>query len=328
MSTEENTEQTSLISKLPEDVETGGKGPAVEEEAGMMKKVFWLSLFCAVLIAGVVITSLQLTGNIDPFDDDDSGDDGDDGDDDDGSKRPPYCSLEAIVSEGGAVACHDPTGCSGPDDETEWCFVSDSETPVAFAFSNIDLLMTIDRDSFLAQAGTNFTNLSPTCIINACQNRKCACVDNGNGTSNCPGIHKENFPFTNIAAGTYRNCEAEDEVDPEEAEVEETLIYQGQPTLCACKDVQGCKAYDGQAPGFLNYNTDITESLTDRCYVSLHHDGTLDTCVPEACGMVFACDCVDHGNGTSTCPTQLPFRDVKDVPNCEEIAVDIPGTVS
>lgn len=327
MSAEEKNEQTSLIANKPGDEEVGGKDAEEAEGSWMMKKVFWVSVFCLILIGGVLVTTLQLTGGIDPFDDDDGGDDGDDDDDEDGdgdegainivSKRPRYCGLQASVSEGVAVACHDPTGCSGIEDETEWCYVSDGETPVSFAFANIDLLQTVNKESFLAQSGEDLSEMSPTCIINACKNRKCACKDNGNGTSYCPGIKKDTFPFTDISAGNYPNCEAEEEEDPEEAIVEKKHMYQGRPTLCACKDVQGCSSYDGKAPGWSGYNTNITESLTDRCYVSLHHDGTLDSCVPGACGMIFACDCIDHLNGTSSCPTYLPFREIKNVPNCE-----------
>jgi hypothetical protein len=65
---------------------------------------------------------------------------------------PLHCKFESI-REGDSIACHDPTGCDGPEDETEWCLVSDDIQPVMFAKVHEDLLKLIDRNSTLAQIG-------------------------------------------------------------------------------------------------------------------------------------------------------------------------------
>jgi hypothetical protein len=44
-------------------------------------------------------------------------------DDNDADEVAFHCTLESIAG-GNAIACHDPSGCSDSDDETEWCSIS------------------------------------------------------------------------------------------------------------------------------------------------------------------------------------------------------------
>lgn len=303
-------EHTSLIiiSKVG-DVEKGK-----HTVLGIRSGVWYAIIVIFVLVAAAVVTTLLVTG------------DGDDNDDDGGDNETEHvelldpldlCSAESILKASSAIACHDPTGCGKAGDKTDRCFVSDLEQPVRWAIANDFSLSNIDRNSSLGRAGEVLSNLPATCVVNACENRRCLCTDNGNGSSHCEGIKLVDFPFTNIAEGDYHNCETS---APQLGE--NTLVFAGKATNCACQDVVGCNAYNGKSPSWITHDDrNVTKSFTDRCYASVHHDGALDQCVPGACGMIFPCDCVDHGDGTSACPTKLPFRDVEDVPNCESITL-------
>jgi len=58
-------------------------------------------------------------------------------------------------------------------------------------------------------------NLSSTCVVGACKNRKCQCTPNGNKiTAFCKGVELEEFPFTSIKEGNYPTCEV-GEPEPE-----------------------------------------------------------------------------------------------------------------
>jgi hypothetical protein len=84
--------------------------------------------------------------------DDDDADDRKDNDRKDDDEVPFHCTLESIVG-GSPIACHDPTGCSDSDDETEWCYVSDVEQPASFAIKNQGLFQSLDTSSPLAKTG-------------------------------------------------------------------------------------------------------------------------------------------------------------------------------
>eukprot|EP00976_Prorocentrum_cordatum_P029078 591401-Prorocentrum_minimum.AAC.1 len=322
-------EETALIipkSGDPEedgDVETEEKKPT--REAGFV----WLVIFVFFVVAALVVTSLALAGTFAGPDDDDDGDIEGDNDiivadpvlsSDNVDEIPFECSLEAITTRGSAIACHDPTGCQGPNDSTEWCYVSDVEVPFNWAVEHQDEFEGLNRTTDkLAIAGEILSHLKPTCQVNACQHRICNCRDNGNGTSHCFGREHEEFPFVDTLEGNYFNClPAKDQ----EAEFHEQHMFMGKPTACACLDTLGCGKYNGETPSWIiRNNHNITISDAARCYVSIHHEGSLDHCVPEACGMIFPCTCEEHDNGTSSCPTTLPFRDVEVVPNCENFEV-------
>jgi hypothetical protein len=59
----------------------------------------------------------------------------------------------------------------------------------------------------LVRAGLRLSNLSSTCVVGACKDRKCLCRDNGDGSSFCPGLKQTSFPFIDVDAGKRPNCE-------------------------------------------------------------------------------------------------------------------------
>lgn len=325
-----NEETALIISKSGVDEDTG-----VEPEKKRQKVTEvgfgWLMIFIFVLAAAFVVTGMTIAGTFAGPDDDDDGDGEDEGDSNvivakKASTTIPYhCTVESLTAFGeyNAVACHDPTGCTGANDTTEWCYVSDMETPFEWAVEHQALFEGINRTSDpLAIAGSTLSHLSPTCVVNACKHRTCNCKDNGNGTSHCEGIHKNDFPFTKVREGNYLNCEtSENQVE----KVDSSHTFEGKASNCACLDPTSCAnqvqraAYNGGTPLWVHRDTNVTTSSSDRCYVSVHHDAALDNCVPGACGMIFPCDCEQHDNGTSSCPTTFPFRDVEVVPNCEDL---------
>eukprot|EP00976_Prorocentrum_cordatum_P014104 282073-Prorocentrum_minimum.AAC.1 len=302
-----NEEQNALITKVG-DEETG---PVRRGDRNGNGGFYWLVIAALIITAGVVLGAIALAGGFSSSSDDD-----DDGGSSDNMKRR-YSPLELqwlpshitnpqtcfeSIREGNNVACHDPTGCSGPEDKSDWCYVSDDLQPVMFAKIYADLIKLLDRNSELAQIGLKLANLSSTCVVGACKERQCLCHDNGNGTSFCEAVTQDVFPFVTITANNYPNCEPP-EVDSDEVE-EGPTFFEGNPTNCACLDPTGCANPDNP---------------TDRCFASMKHDGAEDSCFPGACseGGMYLCQCVDHGNGTSSCPTTLPFRDVQVVSNCE-----------
>jgi hypothetical protein len=181
-------------------------------------------------------------------------------------ETPLLCKFESI-REGNPIACHDPTGCDGFEDESEWCFVSDDTQPAMFAKVQEDLHKLSDRNSTLAQigkkdhlcvctesgslslwwydfswtrlrhrtvcvltssvrAGLRLSNLSSTCVVGACKDRKCVCRDNGDGTSFCPGLKQTTFPFIDVDAGSHPNCETAEPETFEDSDLQE--LFEGE----------------------------------------------------------------------------------------------------
>eukprot|EP00242_Pyramimonas_sp_CCMP2087_P008047 CAMPEP_0198199688 /NCGR_PEP_ID=MMETSP1445-20131203/2897_1 /TAXON_ID=36898 /ORGANISM="Pyramimonas sp., Strain CCMP2087" /LENGTH=435 /DNA_ID=CAMNT_0043869577 /DNA_START=357 /DNA_END=1661 /DNA_ORIENTATION=- len=230
------TEKTSLISKLVGDEESGLAVRKADKSSNWT--FFWLVVGALIVIAGVVAGAIFLAGGSSLFsggDDDD--DDGGDGDDDSGGlsdETPLLCQFESI-REGNPIACHDPTGCDGFEDESEWCFVSDDTQPAMFAKVQEDLHKLIDKNSTLAQIGSRLSNLSSTCVVGACKDRKCVCRDNGDGTSFCPGLKQTTFPFIDVDAGSHPNCETAEPETFEDSDGQE--LFEGEPTNIKVMDV-------------------------------------------------------------------------------------------